>query len=73
MANHDHGFFQLEPEFTVGTVEAARNQLNQSIHRINLRDRFPSIGWVFAGAKAVVNNVADPDLASGNGDPCGHG
>jgi hypothetical protein len=72
MADHDHGLVRLEPEFTVGAVESARNQLNQSIHRIDLRDRFPGIGGVFAGAEAVVNNVADPDLASGDGDPGGH-
>jgi len=65
VANHDNGFVRLEPEFTVGAVDTARNELNQSIHQIDLGDGFPGVGWVFAGAKTIVDNIADPDIASG--------
>jgi hypothetical protein len=72
VANDNNGFIQLEPEFTMGHVETARNQLDQTINSIDLGDDFPCIRRVLAGAKAVVDKIAYLDIAGGYRDPSCH-
>jgi hypothetical protein len=68
VANDNNGFIKLEPELTVGHVETTRNQLDQAINQTDLGDGFPCIRRMLAGAEAVVDKVAYPDIASGYRD-----
>ena len=68
MANDGYGFGRIEPELAVGAVEAARGQHDQTIHPMNLRYGFPGKRRMDIGPGAVVDQVANLDIVSSDGD-----